>query len=205
MGYVTHQYQQHQRLCSVRHIIAGKLVRKFQTQLIRGTESPLLTSNWQLPDWPSPNTSAGRGTAANLELGLAGVEVDPAVVPARPQRVVDTQEHHHVLPDMEMFCVHWRTLYNSALLGVKVHDLHGPEREDVLLVEEDTGLLRVLDPLHGVHEGDGPLVGDGGGVDGAGPGGHSQPGLRTQVWLIRAWTRCFSMIGQWPPNSNSKK
>jgi hypothetical protein len=36
--------------------------------------------------------------------------------------------------------------------------LHGPEGEYVLLVEEDSSLVAVLDPLHGVQEQGRPLV-----------------------------------------------
>ena len=35
-------------------------------------------------------------SAAHLELSLPGVKVDPSVIPARPDSVVNAQEDHHM-------------------------------------------------------------------------------------------------------------
>ena len=67
-------------------------------------------------------------------------------------------------------------------------NLHGPEREYILLVEEDARLFVVLDPLHGVQEQGRPLVGDLADVQPTlHPPGSSlkpHPGLQTHVGKV---------------------
>ena len=54
-------------------------------------------------------------------------------------------------------------------------------------MEEDPRLLRVLDPLHRVHESDWPLVRDGGGVHGLTARANREPRLGAEIWQVGAW------------------
>ena len=97
----------------------------------------------------------------NLELLFSGIKIDPSVIPSRPNCVVDTEEHNHVLAVNKSLGTNGKGI-NVIFLSrcIKVHDLHGPKGEDVFLVEEDPSLLRMLHPLHRVDEGDWPLIRD---------------------------------------------
>ena len=107
------------------------------------------------------------------------------MIPSRPNCVVDTEEHNHVLAVNKSLGTNQKRIYVIFLLRcIKVHDLHGPQGEDVFLVEEYPRLFRMLNPLHRVKEGDRPLVRDGGGVHGAGAGADGQTRLRTELRLV---------------------
>merc|ERR1711936_929752 len=69
-------------------------------------------------------------------------EVYSPVVPAWPDCVVNTKEDDHMFT------------------RVNFHNLHCPQGKHILLMEEDTRLFGMLNPLHDIHECDGPLIGD---------------------------------------------
>ena len=79
------------------------------------------------------------------------------MVPAWPDCVVNAEEHQHVLPIKYMSM---SVRFEKYLLRTDVHNLHCPQRENIFLVKEDPGFLRMLDPLHSVNIGHWPLVRD---------------------------------------------
>ena len=120
------------------------------------------------------------------------------MVPSRPNCVVDTEEHNHVLAVKKLAGKEaLNSKYTISLRCIKVHDLHGPQGEYVFLVEEDPSLFRMLHPLHRVQEGDRPLVGDGGGVHGAGAGANGETRLRTEVGLVGTWVIIIIIAHTW--------
>ena len=62
------------------------------------TEGMVSTREWGSSSGLAPPPTP----AAHLELLLPGENVDPSVVPARPEAVVDTEEDHHVLGGVDI-------------------------------------------------------------------------------------------------------
>lgn len=79
------------------------------------------------------------------------------MVPAGPDCVVNAEEYQHVLPKISGSM---SVRLGKYLLRTDVHNLHCPQRENIFFVKEDSGFLRMLDPLNSVNIGHWPLVRD---------------------------------------------
>ena len=120
------------------------------------------------------------------------------MIPSRPNCVVDTEEHNHVLAVNKSLGTNQKRIYVIFLLRcIKVHDLHGPQGENIFFVKEDPSLLRMLHPLHCVDEGDWPLVRDSRGVHGARARADGESGLRTEIRLVGTWLTSASLTSSW--------